>query len=176
MTTADGFTPIHESRLARSLRELLHTQRVASLGTVDAEGMPFVSMVPYAIEPHLGVLVIHVSALAAHTGNLERHPRCTAMVMQPEAEHQPVHALPRITLALEARTLKSDDDAHAPCRLAYLARFPEAEPMTALPDFRFVQLQVHGARQVAGFGAARAVAADELAAALTRPATPGVLH
>ena len=55
---------------------------------------------------------------------------------------------------------------HTACRHAYLARFPEAEPMTALGDFRFVVLHVLGARQVAGFGAARTVDADELRLAL----------
>ena len=38
--------------------------------------------------------------------------------------------------------------------------------MTELPDFRFVTLQITGARQVAGFGAARSVPADELASIL----------
>ncbi len=38
--------------------------------------------------------------------------------------------------------------------------------MTALPDFRFVTLQLIGARQVAGFGSARSVGPDELAEVL----------
>lgn len=49
-----------------------------------------------------------------------------------------------------------------------LARFPEAEPMTALPDFRFVALPLLSARQVAGFDAARSTDADELRLALQR--------
>ena len=51
----------------------------------------------------------------------------------------------------------------------YLARFPEAEPMTALGDFRFVRLRPQEARQVAGFGAARSLGLAEVAQAL-RPA------
>ncbi|MFP5323478.1 MAG: hypothetical protein ACLGH2_02250 [Gammaproteobacteria bacterium] len=38
--------------------------------------------------------------------------------------------------------------------------------MTALGDFRFVRLTVLGARQVAGFGAARSLPADEVRQAL----------
>jgi putative heme iron utilization protein len=48
-------------------------------------------------------------------------------------------------------------------RTTYLARFPEAAPMTALGDFMFVLLTPTSARQVAGFGAARTVDADDLA-------------
>lgn len=38
--------------------------------------------------------------------------------------------------------------------------------MTALGDLRFVRLSPQDARQVAGFGAARSLSADELAQAL----------
>ncbi len=57
----------HEPRLTGELRALLSTQRMAALGTLTDEGAPLVSMVPFAIERTLGCLVIHVSALAAHT-------------------------------------------------------------------------------------------------------------
>lgn len=176
MTTSDGFDAPHESRLSQALRDLLHTQRVASLATLDPDGQAFVSMVPFAIEPTGGVLVIHISGLAAHTGHLQRQPLCTALIMKPELEGHPVHALPRVTLALEAHPLTLEDDAYSACRTAYLTRFPEATHMTALPDFRFVALHLRGARQVAGFGAARHVEATELERALRTPATPDVLH
>lgn len=160
----------HESRLARALRGLLHTQRVAALGTLGDDGLPFVSMVPFAVATEPGVLVLHVSGLAAHTSNLQRQPQASLMVMQAETPDQPVHALPRLTLATQAHPLHTDHPWHPTCRAAYLARFPEAEPMTALPDFRFVALQVLGARQVAGFGAARSVGIDELQRALATAA------
>ena len=61
----------HNSRLTRELRLLPHTQRVAALGTLNDDGSPLVSMVPYALESGLACLVIHVSGLAAHTRNLQ---------------------------------------------------------------------------------------------------------
>lgn len=160
--------PAHESRLARALRELLVKRRVASLATVLPDGTPFVSMVPYAIEPTQGLLVLHVSGLAAHTDNMIRQPLTALLVKAADADDEPVHALPRVTLHTRAETLTTDHPAHNLCRAAYLARFPEAEPMTALGDFRFVSLHVLSARQVAGFGAARSVDADELRLALQR--------
>jgi len=48
-------------------------------------------------------------------------------------------------------------------RQAYLARFPDAQPMTELGDFMFVGIAVQGARQVAGFGAARSLDAETVA-------------
>lgn len=156
----------HTPRLTVELAVLLHTQRVASLGTTDAQGFPFVSMVPYAIAVEPGVLVIHVSGLAAHTGNMERSPEVSALVMRPEVAGEPVHALQRVTLSCKAETLASEHALYAPCRAAYLNRFPDAEPMTQLPDFRFVALHLQQARQVAGFGAARSVDADTLQEAL----------
>jgi putative heme iron utilization protein len=156
----------HEPRLTAALRALLNQQRVAALGTLDEHGAPFVSMVPYALLPAAGELVIHVSGLAAHTRNLERSPRAALMVCQAEVAGEPVHALARVSLDVTAQPCPAGSAEHAAARTAYLARFPEAEPMTALGDFRFVRLQPAGARQVAGFGAARSVAADELRAAI----------
>src|SRR5674476_84016 len=88
----------HEPRLTRELRALLKAQRVAVLGTIDETGAPFVSMVPFAIEPQLHCLVIYVSGLAAHTRNLQARERVSLLVMQSEVAGEPVHGLPRVTL------------------------------------------------------------------------------
>ena len=155
----------HEPRLTRALRDLLNSRRVAALGTLDASdpGRPFVSMVPFA---RLGVeacLVIHVSGLAAHTRNLLAHPQVSLLVTAAEADDEPVHALPRVTLDAVAQLPERDSPAWTAARAAYLTRFPEAALMTELGDFMFVLLRPTGARQVAGFGAARNVDAAELA-------------
>jgi putative heme iron utilization protein len=153
----------HDSRLTKELRTLLQTQRVAALGTLTEDGRPMVSMVPFAIEPGAGCLVIHVSALAAHTRNLQTRPAVSLLVMQAEVAGEPVHALARVTLEGQATVPVAQSTQWDGCRAAYLARFPQAEPMTALGDFMFVAIHPSGARQVAGFGAARSVDAQELA-------------
>jgi putative heme iron utilization protein len=159
----------HEPRLTIALRNLLSSQRVAALGTLDVEGYAFVSMVPFAMEGSSGAVVIHVSGLAPHTRNLERAPRVSLMVMQAEVAGEPVHALPRVTLDGVATVLALESPALTSARTAYLARFPDVEYMTQLGDFRFVAITVTGARQVAGFGAARSIDADELAQVLRHP-------
>lgn len=154
----------HLSRLDLALRDLLHTQRVAALGCVDAQGDAQVSMVPYALAhlPEGCVMVLHVSGLAAHTRYLQAHPRACLMVMQAEVAGQAVHALARVSLQVEAHDLSDTPPDHAACRTAYLTRFPDAQDMTALPDFRFLKLTIAHARHIAGFGAARSLDAPAM--------------
>jgi putative heme iron utilization protein len=159
----------HEPRLTVALRSLLQTQRVAALGTLDTDGFPFVSMVPFAVEPASAQLVIHVSGLAVHTRNLQTTPRVSLLVMQAEVMGEPVHALARVTLEGVATVLERDRAAWRQARDAYLARFPDAQPMTELGDFMFVGVAVQGARQVAGFGAARSLDAETMAEVLRPP-------
>ncbi|WP_342619949.1 pyridoxamine 5'-phosphate oxidase family protein [Rhodoferax sp. GW822-FHT02A01] len=159
----------HEPRLTTALRTLLNTHRVAALGTLGEDGRAFVSMVPFAIDAAAGCLVIHVSGLAAHARNLQATPQVSVMVMQAENPDEPVHALPRVTLEGQASVLEVDTPAWASARAAYLARFPDVEFMTQLGDFRFVAIAVGGARQVAGFGAARSIDAAEIEQVLRNP-------
>jgi hypothetical protein len=91
------------------------------------------------------------------------------MVMQAEVPNKPVHALPRVTLEGTASVLDVDSSAWASARAAYLARFPDVEFMTQLGDFRFVAIAIGGARQVAGFGAARSIDAAEIEQVLRSP-------
>jgi len=157
--------PHAESRLDQALRALIAGRRTAALGTLQAEApdQPSVSMVPYAVLPGSGSLVLHISSLAGHTRNLLAQPRVSLLVTAPEVEGEPVHALPRVSLEGLARLPERGSAEWEAARTAYLARFPEAEPMTQLGDFRFVLVALGGARQVAGFGAARSVDAERLA-------------
>jgi putative heme iron utilization protein len=82
--------------------------------------------------------------------------------MKSEVPGKPVHALPRVTLEGMATMLEADSPQWQACRAAYLARFPEAQPMTQLDDFQFVVIHVTRGRQVAGFGAARDVNEEEI--------------
>ena len=156
----------HESRLTIALGSLLQSQRVAAMGTIGDDGAPYVSMVPYALAPSVGCLVIHVSGLAVHTRNLQARPSVSLLVVQSDVPGASVHALPRVTLAAIARWLTPNSRDLEDCRASYLARFPEAEPMTQLGDFMFVAVEVKSARHVAGFGTARSIDNGEVRLAL----------
>lgn len=156
----------HVSRLTRELRSLLQGRRTAALGTLGEDGAPLVSMVPYAVQPQLGCFVIHVSDLAAHTRNLRSRARVSLLVSRAEVEGESVLSLPRASFDGSARLLEPGSSEWQLCRDAYLARFPEGEPMTHFGDFHFVAIDVSGARQVAGFGSARSLDTDEVRLAL----------
>lgn len=156
-----------EHSLTRALRELIASRRIAALGTRDTEGEVFVSMVPYVIDTQASDILLLVSSLASHTGNMQRHPQVSLLVCAAEpADDEPVHALARVTLDMLAREVPAQSSEAQACREIYLTRFPDAEMLLSLADFRFFRLSPQGARQVAGFGAARSLPAEEIRRAL----------
>ena len=163
---------LHESRLQQSLRELLHSRRTAALAvqpladfSASAVPSPSLSFVPWAWCSDFSCLVIHVSALAAHTAAMQAHPAISLMMVAAEVPGQGVHALERVSMTGVASTPPPQSLLCQAAKACYLARFPEAEPMTQLGDFRFMCITLSSGRHVAGFGAAREVSDQDLIAA-----------
>ena len=154
-------SPEHAAQLAA----LIHRRKAAALGTLHA-GAPFVSMVPYAVTRDGSVFVIHVSRLAAHTKDMLADPRVSLLVAQPEGEGVDAQALARVSIQGEARELARGSEEEREARGAYLARFPEAAPLTEFGDFSFFAIRPAQARFVAGFAQAMSLGADTLAKVL----------
>jgi len=150
-------SPEHEARLAA----LVRSREAAALGTLHA-GAPFVSMAPYAVLPDGSAFVVHVSRLASHTKDMLGEPRVSLLVMQGEGEGVEAQALARLSVQGEARPLAKGSVEEAAGREAYLARFPEAEPLTSFGDFSFFAIRPVQARFVAGFAQAMSVAGETL--------------
>jgi len=150
------------SRLDGALIDLLQSRHTAALGTLTEQGEATLSMVPYAIDPASADVVILISGLAAHTRQLQAHPRASLLICDSEDQSDNVHALSRVSLDVTASWPQTGTDEARQASAAYLARHPAAEMLTELPDFRWVRLQPLQARQVAGFGAARTVDRDRL--------------
>ncbi|MBK7613214.1 MAG: pyridoxamine 5'-phosphate oxidase family protein [Burkholderiales bacterium] len=146
----------------RMLRHLLAARPVAALGTLH-QGEPAVSMVPFVLPAGHAAPLIHVSALAPHTRDLQQHPRVSLLVMAELAEGMAPQALPRVALQADAQLLVRDSAEYAAAREAYLARFPDAAVTFGLGDFSLVALQPVSARLVAGFGRAHALVGPALA-------------
>jgi putative heme iron utilization protein len=158
-------SPEHAALLAG----LVHRRSAAALGTLHA-GAPFVSMVPYALLPEGDTFVVHVSRLAGHTKDMLADPRVSLLVMQPEGDGVDALALARVSVQGEARELAKGSQEERACREAYLARFPEAAPLTEFGDFSFFAIRPSQARFVAGFAQAMSVTGETLARVLsTRP-------
>jgi heme iron utilization protein len=155
-------TPATLSRLDAALLQLLRDCPVCALATLDADGQPAVSLVPFALDRDSGDLVILISALAAHTAQLRAHPRAAVLLHANPDSADNVHALPRVSLDVEAVWPAPDTADCAQAAEIYLARHPRAEMLTQLPDFRWVRLRLLRGRQVAGFGAARSLDRNHL--------------
>jgi hypothetical protein len=149
-----------------SLAGLVRSRTVAALGTLHA-GAPFVSMVPYAVLPGGGAFVIHVSRLAAHTKDMIDDPRVSLLIMQSEDGGTAPQALARVSIQGEAREAEKGSEQARACRETYLARFPEAAPLTGFADFSFFEIRPTQARFVAGFAQAKSISAEMLAKELS---------
>jgi hypothetical protein len=96
-------------------------------------------------------------------------PRVSLLVMQAEGEGVAAQALARVSVQGEATEMAKSSEAERACRNCYLARFPEAGPLTEFGDFSFFAIRPVQARFVAGFAQAMSVTGETLARLLARP-------
>ena len=148
-----------------TLRGLVRRQRVASLGTLH-HGEPYVSMVPFAVLGDGSGVVVHVSALSAHTGDMLASPRVSVMIAEPDSADATPQALPRVTLQAEAERLTASDPRWGAARDAYLSRFPQAARIFDLPDFSLFVMRPASIRVIGGFAQAVTLPSEALAAAV----------
>jgi putative heme iron utilization protein len=149
---------------ARSAAALIRRCRVAALATLR-DGAPSVSMVPYALTLDPFAIVVLVSELAAHTGEMRADPRVALLIREPESDAPP-HQLARVSIQGAAAPLSLDDARRAPARLAYLARFPDVSGLFDLGDFHLFAIAPATIRVVAGFARAASVTPALLAQCL----------
>lgn len=161
--------PASRSRLDEVLSALILARRTAMLATLDDDGRPCASLVPYAVDARAGGLVVRISALSAHTRHLRTRPAASLLIAEGEDGAAQVHALSRVSIEVTARFEPEGGDGAVRAAACYLARHPDAQVLAELPDFAWVTLQVGAARQIAGFGAARGVEATRMRE-LLRPA------
>jgi len=149
-----------------TLRHLLEQQETAALGTLH-RGEPFVSMVPFALLPEGRGLIIHVSRLATHTGDMQVHPGVSLMVCAVREPGVPPQGLARVTVQGDARFCVDDTDDHAAARACYVSRFPDSAPMLGFSDFSLVVIAPRTLRIVGGFAQAWSASAADFVAAMT---------
>ena len=150
----EGLSP---SRLDTVLLQLLRSRRTAALSTLNDAGDPAVSLTPFAVDPAQGRILIFVSGLAAHTRQLQRHPRAALLIQESEEGAERIHALSRAAIEVEAQIIPPDSADAEHAREVYFSRFPDARMLAELPDFIWVSLIPQSVRHIAGFGAARSI-------------------
>ncbi|MBE0612680.1 MAG: pyridoxamine 5'-phosphate oxidase family protein [Burkholderiales bacterium] len=149
------------AELGAQLGQLLRMRTTAALGTLRAAA-PYVSMVPYAMPADGSGFIVHVSTLAAHTKDMLADARVSLLVAEAEGGAHSALGLMRLTVQGLAGQLRAEDARLAECSAAYLARFPDAEPMFGFADFSIFLIRPESARFVAGFGQAHSLSGESL--------------
>jgi putative heme iron utilization protein len=153
----------------QQMGELIDEQRWAALATVDAEGRPQASMVAYVPEPGFSGFLLHLSRLAAHTGQLLETPWVSLVIAEGDNLECDPQTLQRVSLSGPIRPIERDSEDYRQARQRYLARLPDSEQLFGFGDFMLLRLQPETLRFVGGFGRAFSFAGSELTAAGTAP-------
>lgn len=130
---------------ALTVRRLVRSTARASLGTLDEEGAPHVSLVLLAAD-HDASPILLLSGLAAHTKHLARDPRASLLVDGTAGMASPLAGARATLTGVVERAPKASQAAR------FLARHPEAEAYAGFGDFGFYRLKLRRAHLVAGFG------------------------
>lgn len=140
-------------------RMLLRTIRSGALATIDAEGMPFASLVTIATDAD-GTPLMLLSRLSAHTRNLLADSRCSLLFSQGGKGDPLAH--PRLTVNGRAA-----QTAEPRARERFLARHPKAKLYADFPDFGFFALSPEAGHLNGGFAKAATLTPGELLLDLT---------
>ena len=140
-------------------REMIQSVGAGSLGTLDSDGAPFVSLVTVAATSSTSLVVL-LSGLAKHTRNLQTDSRCSLLLVQPGGESgNPLNGA-RLSITGRVTQIPREDDANE--RAAFLAKHPDASMYADFGDFSFYRLDIAEAHLVAGFGRIETLTAEQL--------------
>ncbi len=150
-----------QTRPMTDIRSALFTTRDATLCTLAAEpgieGFPFGSLTPFALRAD-GTPFVFLSAIAQHTKNLARDPRCSLFVRDPVAAAEAsgdAQASWRLTVVARASRIAPAGAELEELFARYAARVPGAEAYGETHDFAFWALEPLRIRAIGGFGAIR---------------------
>jgi heme iron utilization protein len=156
-----------EPSFAERARTLVHLGRIGSLSTLSRKqpGFPFGSVMPYGLD-EAGRPLFLISTMAMHTQNLKTDARASLLVIQPNAEGDPLGAS-RVTLL--GNVLAVTEPELAQTRKLYLERYENSKYWVDFEDFSFYRMEVVDVYFVGGFGVMGWVAASEYGASRPDP-------
>lgn len=136
----------NNSEVALEARQLLLNTSYGLLSThsVDMQGFPFGSVVPYCLD-RTGTPIILISRLAQHCKNVLANPMVSLLVMDDSEPNK--HLAGRLTLLCEAKPITHHDVAPR-----YHSFYPGTKDYQTTLDFDFFRLEIVKARYVGGFG------------------------
>jgi putative heme iron utilization protein len=144
---------------------LVVSNRWAALATLGPDG-PNASMVAYASTRDLSNLLLFLSGLSEHTGNLLTDPRVSLIVTEPDTEGgSDPQSLARVSLKGRAEPIERTAAEFQDYWEMYVGRLPEAAPRLGLGDFVLFRIVVDEARYVGGFAQTRTIPINRLSEA-----------
>ena len=155
----------HMSKLEKAQAEYqTFTEQIQSaiISTVSSEGIPNASYAPFVMDESKNIY-IYVSGLSTHTQNLYAKSYASVLFIEDEAQTKQIFARRRLTFECTASLIERETDNWNHIIEKFQARFGEIiELFISLPDFRIFQLTPQEGRFVIGFGAAYAIAGNNL--------------
>lgn len=140
-------------------RQIIEGSLVGSLGTLNENGFPFVTLVTVAATSPTSIVML-LSGLAQHTKNLDRVPNCSLLLVQAGGEQGDPLAGARLTITGLAARIPRNQSGEA--RTRFLEAHPSAAMYADFADFSFFQLDIHQVHLVAGFGHIETIPASKI--------------
>jgi putative heme iron utilization protein len=137
---------------AKQKLNALLERRWAALATLE-DHQPFASWAAFAFEREQASFCLHLSDLAQHTRNIQKTPRVSLSVCEPDDGGDP-QLLARVSVQGELAVVSREQADYARLKQIYLAQLPDAEPLFEFADFRLYRLLPDEVRYVAGFAQA----------------------
>ena len=140
-------------------QKMIQNAQAGSLGTLNDDGSPFVSLVTVAATAPTKMVML-LSGLAWHTKNVDKRPSCSLLLVQPGGESGDPLAGSRMTLRGTVTRLDRADDGEA--RQIFLEKHDSAAMYADFGDFAFFEFEIDEAHLVAGFGRIETIPASKL--------------
>ena len=142
----------------RDARALFLARKAGVLSTwsLEVEGFPFGSAVPFALDRQ-GRPILLVSEIAQHTKNIDGDPRVCLTIL---ASGEDVQASARLSVLAKAVRLE-DGEGLEDAAARYYRHYPSSRGYHQAHDFVFVRLDPVRLRWIGGFGDIRWIAPAE---------------
>ncbi len=132
---------------------ILQNNNNAYLAThsVDCEGYPFASFVPYVLDDTNAIIIL-ISALAEHTKNIEQNSKISLLIIDEHSEQfsQDKPQAARISLFCLAEKVAKEKQLLVADQ--YVSVFPDSKMFYEKLDFSFFRLLPQRVRLIEGFG------------------------
>jgi putative heme iron utilization protein len=137
----------------REAAALVAAQRWLALATVDENGAPALSYIPFTVAG--GVFAMVASRLAAHTANLQARRPASILFVGDDADDGDAYARARFTIGVSAAAAAPGTASAEIIWSSLEARHgPSVSVLRTLPDFSAFELEPIAGRLILGFAAA----------------------